>query len=65
MRKLVKKNKIKVFKVLEENDLNSLPRILLSSVLLVLFFYSLPIVIDFTNNKLKVPLVFKITQKQY
>ena len=53
MRKLVKKNKIKVFKVLEENDLNSLPRILLSSVLLVLFFYSLPIVIDFTNNKIE------------
>ncbi len=53
MRKLVKKNKIKVFKVLEENDLNSLPRILLSSVLLIIFFYSLPIVIDFTNNKIE------------
>ena len=53
MRKLIKKNRIKVFKVLEENDLNSLPRILLSSVLLVIFFYSLPIVIDFTNNKIE------------
>ena len=53
MRKLIKKNRNKVFKVLEENDLNSLPRILLSSVLLIIFFYSLPIVIDFTNNKIE------------
>ena len=49
----MKKNRIKVFKVLEENDLNSLPRVFLSSVLLVLFFYSLPILIDFTNNKIE------------
>ena len=49
----MRKNKIKAFKVLEENDLNSLPRILLSSVLLILFFYSLPIVINFTNNKIE------------
>ena len=53
MRRLIKKNKIKAFKVLKENDLNSLPRIFLSSVLLILFFYSLPIVINFTNNKIE------------
>ena len=53
MRKIIKKNKIKAFKVLNENDLNSLPRILLSSVLLILFFYSLPIIINFTNNKIE------------
>ena len=53
MRKMIKKNKIKAFKVLDENDLNSLPRILLSSMLLILFFYSLPIVINFTNNKIE------------
>ena len=53
MRRLIKKNRVKAFKVLKENDLNSLPRILLSSVLLVLFFYSLPIVINFTNNKIE------------
>ena len=49
----MKKNRIKAFKVLNENDLNSLPRILLSSILLILFFYSLPIVINFTNNKIE------------
>ena len=53
MKRMMRKNKIKTFKVLEENDLNSLPRILLSSVLLILFFYSLPIVINFTNNKIE------------
>ena len=53
MRRLIKKNRVKAFKVLKENDLNSLPRILLSSVLLILFFYSLPIVINFTNNKIE------------
>ena len=53
MRRLIKKNKIKAFKVLKENDLNSLPRIFLSSVLLILFFYSLPILINFTNNKIE------------
>tara|TARA_B100001057_G_scaffold212329_1_gene212703 strand:+ start:433 stop:1515 length:1083 start_codon:yes stop_codon:yes gene_type:complete len=53
MKRMMRKNKIKAFKVLEENDLNSLPRILLSSVLLILFFYSLPIVINFTNNKIE------------
>ena len=50
---MIKRNKIKAFKVLDENDLNSLPRILLSGMLLILFFYSLPIVINFTNNKIE------------
>ena len=53
MRRLIKKNRIKAFKVLKQNDLNSLPRILLSSILLILFFYSLPIVVNFTNNKIE------------
>ena len=53
MRRLIKKNRIKAFKVLKENDLNSLPRIFLSSILLILFFYSLPIVINFANNKIE------------
>ena len=53
MRKIFKKNKMKPFKVFDENDLSSLPRIILSSALVVLFFYSLPIVINFTNNKIE------------
>jgi len=53
MRKIFKKSRIKPFKVFDENDLNSLPRILLSSVLVILFFYSLPIIINFTSNKIE------------
>ena len=53
MRKIFKKNRIKPFKVFDENDLNSLPRIILSSLLVIMFFYSLPIVINFTNNKIE------------
>ena len=53
MKKIFKKNRIKPFKVFDENNLNSLPRIILSSVLVILFFYSLPIVINFTSNKIE------------
>ena len=53
MRKIFKKNKIKTLKVFDDNGLSSLPRIILSSVLVILFFYSLPIVINFTNNKIE------------
>ena len=53
MRRILKKNKIKAFKIIEENNLQSIPRMLLSSLVLVLFFYSLPLVINFTNNKIE------------
>ena len=53
MRKIFKKNKIKTLKVFDDNDLSSLPRIIMSSALVILFFYSLPIVINFTNNKIE------------
>ena len=53
MKKIFKKNKIKPFKVFDENNLSSLPRIILSSLLVILFFYSLPIVINFTSNKIE------------
>ena len=49
----MKRNKIKALKILEENNLQSIPRMLLSSLVLVLFFYSLPLVINFTNNKIE------------
>ena len=52
MKRIFKKNKIKPFRVFDENDLSSLPRIVLSSVLVILFFYSLPIVVNFTSNKI-------------
>ena len=53
MKKIFKSNRIKPFRVFDENNLSSLPRIILSSALVILFFYSLPIVINFTNNKIE------------
>ena len=53
MRKILKRNKIKPFRVFDENGLSSLPRIILSSVVVILFFYSLPIIISFTSNKIE------------
>tara|TARA_Y100000992_G_scaffold280320_1_gene227278 strand:- start:11621 stop:12706 length:1086 start_codon:yes stop_codon:yes gene_type:complete len=52
MRKFIKKRNIKVLRTIRENDLGSLPRIFLSSFIVILFFYSLPIIINFTNNKI-------------
>ena len=53
MKRIFKKNRMKPFKVFDENNLSSLPRIILSSIVVILFFYSLPIVINFTNNKIE------------
>ena len=53
MKKIFKKNKIKPFRVFDENNLSSLPRIILSSILVILFFYSLPIVVNFTSDKIE------------
>tara|TARA_Y100000591_G_scaffold185484_1_gene160065 strand:+ start:723 stop:1796 length:1074 start_codon:yes stop_codon:yes gene_type:complete len=53
MRRILKRNKIKPFKIFDENNLSSLPRIILSSAIVILFFYSLPIVINFTSNKIE------------
>ena len=53
MKRIFKKNKIKPFKVFDENNLSSLPRIILSSALVILFFYSLPIIVNFTSNKIE------------
>ncbi len=52
MRKIVKKKQIKFFRIIEENDLGTLPRIILSSIALIFFFYSLPILINFADERI-------------
>ena len=48
------KTKIKKAKILiKANDLNTLPRIFLSSVVIISFFYAAPILINFSDNKFK------------
>ena len=53
MKKIFKKNKIKTLRVIKENNLQSLPRMVLSCVIIISIFYSMPIVINFTNNKIE------------
>ena len=40
-----------MIKYFDQRDLGSLPRIFLSSLLVLFFFYSMPLIIDFTKNK--------------
>ena len=52
MLKKVDKKKLRVLRVIKDNNLDPLLRIFLSSALLVFFFYSLPFLIKFTNNEI-------------
>ncbi len=59
----MKKRNIKVLKTLDENNLGSLARILLSSFIIIFIFYSLPLMINFTNNKILNTKEFKNNSK--
>ena len=50
MKKFLKKKNIKVLKTLDEYNLGSIARTFLSSFVLIFIFYSLPLIINFTNN---------------
>ncbi len=52
MRKILKNRNIKVLKTLDDNDLGSIARILISSFVIIFIFYSLPIVINFADEKI-------------
>ena len=52
MKKEFKRNNIKIIKIINQNNLQSLPRIFISSLLVILFFYSFPLMIKFTNNQM-------------
>ena len=52
MKKIIKNKNIKVFKILDDNNLGSIARTLLSSFIIILIFYSLPLIVNFTNDKL-------------
>ena len=43
--------KVKVFKYLNQKNLGSIPRIFLSSLIVIFFFYSAPLIINFANKK--------------
>ena len=52
MKKIFKNRKYKVLKPLDDNNMGSIARILLSSFVVVFAFYSLPLIANFTNEKI-------------
>ena len=52
MKKILKNRKIKVLKTLDDNNLGSIARILVSSFVIIFIFYSFPILINFANEKI-------------
>jgi len=63
VRKFLKRKNIRVLKTLDENNLGSLARILLSSFIIVFIFYSLPLIISFTNDNILNTKEFKNNSK--
>tara|TARA_B100001113_G_scaffold332199_1_gene309070 strand:- start:1036 stop:2112 length:1077 start_codon:yes stop_codon:yes gene_type:complete len=43
--------KVKVIRYFDQKQIGSLPRIFISSLLVLFFFYSMPLFLDFANNK--------------
>ena len=52
MKKIIKNKHTKVFKTLDDNNLGSIARILLSSFAMIFIFYSLPLIINFTSDNI-------------
>tara|TARA_B100001540_G_scaffold297888_1_gene300943 strand:- start:2158 stop:3237 length:1080 start_codon:yes stop_codon:yes gene_type:complete len=63
MKKIINKKKVKIFKTIDDNNLGSIARILLCSFVLIFFFYSLPLIINFANNKILNTKEFKNNSK--
>ena len=63
MKKNIKKSSIKILKTIDENNLGSIARIFLSSFVLIFFFYSLPLIIKFTDEKILNTKEFKNNSK--
>ena len=52
MTRIFKKNKIRVLETIDRNNLGSLARTLLGSLVIIFVFYSLPLLINFTNDNI-------------
>ena len=63
MKKFLKRRNIRVLKTLDDNNLGSIARILLSSFVIIFIFYLLPLIINFTNNKILNTKEFKNNSK--
>ncbi len=52
MKKILKKRKIRIIETIDNNNLGSLARTFLGSFLIIFIFYSLPLLINFTNKNI-------------
>ena len=52
MKKINKNKNIRVLKSLDDNNLGSFARTFLSSLIIIFIFYSTPLIINFTNDKI-------------
>ena len=71
MKRKFYKKKTKVLKFFDERNLGSLPRIFISSIIVIFFFYSMPIIISFKNkdslefqNNSKAVLAYTLNKKK-
>ena len=52
MQKIFSKKNFKILKVINDNNLGPITKIFFSCMVVILFFYSFPIIINFTKNKI-------------
>ena len=52
MQKIFKRKKYRVLETIDNNNLGSIARTFLSSVVVILIFYSLPLIINFANDNI-------------
>jgi Bax protein len=64
MRKIQKKRKYKIIETIDNNNLGSLSRTFLGSIIVVSLFYVLPLMINFANNNILITKEFKNNSKQ-
>ncbi|MDC3039554.1 glucosaminidase domain-containing protein [Candidatus Pelagibacter sp.] len=64
MKKIFRKRKIKVLQTIDNNNLGSLVRTLLGSLAIIFIFYSMPLLINFTNDNILTSKVFRNDSKK-
>ena len=64
MKKIQKKRKNKILETIDNNNLGSLARTLLGSLVVIFIFYSLPLMINFANNNILNTKEFRNNSKQ-
>ena len=64
MKKIQKKRKYKIIETIDNNNLGSLSRTFLGSIIVVSLFYVLPLMINFANDNILITKEFKNNSKQ-